>query len=243
MSASRSSTSPRMMKFKDEGVDGNVKGVAYLFKKNKIDVLRGRRPHRGARQGRGEGADGKTQTLETKAIVIATGSDVARLPGIDDRREARRLVDRRAGARQGARQAPGDRCRRHRPRTRLGLAAARRAGDGGRISRPHPARHGQRGLPPVPAHPREAGHRVQAVVQGHGDRYVRQDAQGDRRAGGRRRGRDGRGRRGAGRGRPRALHARGSGSKPSASSRTTRAASSSTRITRPMCPASTPSAT
>src|SRR5215472_12707460 len=26
-----------MMKFKDEGVDGNVKGVAYLFRKNKID--------------------------------------------------------------------------------------------------------------------------------------------------------------------------------------------------------------
>ena len=26
-----------MQKFKDEGVDGNVKGVAYLFKKNKID--------------------------------------------------------------------------------------------------------------------------------------------------------------------------------------------------------------
>ena len=30
-----------------------------------------------------KGADGKTQVLETKAIVIATGSDVARLPGID----------------------------------------------------------------------------------------------------------------------------------------------------------------
>src|SRR4051794_22590579 len=26
-----------MMKFKDEGVDGNVKGVAFLFKKNKVD--------------------------------------------------------------------------------------------------------------------------------------------------------------------------------------------------------------
>src|SRR5207244_6698791 len=26
-----------MMKFKDEGVDGNVKGVAFLFRKNKID--------------------------------------------------------------------------------------------------------------------------------------------------------------------------------------------------------------
>ena len=29
-----------MMKFKDEGVDGNVKGVAFLFKKNKIDAFR-----------------------------------------------------------------------------------------------------------------------------------------------------------------------------------------------------------
>src|SRR6266567_2744419 len=28
---------PAMQKFKDEGVDGNVKGVAFLFKKNKID--------------------------------------------------------------------------------------------------------------------------------------------------------------------------------------------------------------
>ena len=30
-----------MMKFKDEGVDGNVKGVAFLFKKNKIDAYQG----------------------------------------------------------------------------------------------------------------------------------------------------------------------------------------------------------
>ena len=30
-----------------------------------------------------KGEDGKTQTLETKAIVIATGSDVARLKGIE----------------------------------------------------------------------------------------------------------------------------------------------------------------
>src|SRR3954453_8184243 len=30
-----------MMKFKDEGVDGNVKGVAYLFRKNKIDSVQG----------------------------------------------------------------------------------------------------------------------------------------------------------------------------------------------------------
>jgi dihydrolipoamide dehydrogenase len=71
-----------MLKFKDEGVDGNVKGVAYLFKKNKIE------PHIGAGRivapGKVEvkAADGKTTTIDAKAIVIATGSDVARLKGI-----------------------------------------------------------------------------------------------------------------------------------------------------------------
>jgi dihydrolipoamide dehydrogenase len=71
-----------MMKFKDEGVDGNVKGVAFLFKKNKIDAFRG--IGRIAAPGKVEvKADGKSETLETKAIVIATGSDVARLRGID----------------------------------------------------------------------------------------------------------------------------------------------------------------
>src|SRR5262245_55026724 len=30
-----------MMKFKDEGVDGNVKGVAFLLKKNKVDTFIG----------------------------------------------------------------------------------------------------------------------------------------------------------------------------------------------------------
>jgi len=30
-----------LMKFKDEGVDGNVKGVKFLLKKNKIDAVRG----------------------------------------------------------------------------------------------------------------------------------------------------------------------------------------------------------
>src|SRR6266853_4030031 len=30
-----------MMKFKDEGVDGNVKGVAFLLKKNKVDTFQG----------------------------------------------------------------------------------------------------------------------------------------------------------------------------------------------------------
>ena len=72
-----------MMAFKDQGVDGNVKGVEFLLKKNKVDTFHG--AGRIAAPGKVEvtGADGKTQTLETKSIVIATGSDVARLKGIE----------------------------------------------------------------------------------------------------------------------------------------------------------------
>jgi dihydrolipoamide dehydrogenase len=73
---------PGMMKFKDAGVDGNVKGVAFLFKKNKIESFQG--IGRIAGNGAVEvTAAGKTERLEAKAIVIATGSDVARLPGIE----------------------------------------------------------------------------------------------------------------------------------------------------------------
>ena len=73
---------PAMMKHKDVTVAANVNGVAYLFKKNKIDWVSGE--GRIAAPGRVtvKGADGKESTLETKAIVIATGSDVARLPGV-----------------------------------------------------------------------------------------------------------------------------------------------------------------
>jgi dihydrolipoamide dehydrogenase len=73
----------QMLTFKQEAVDGNVKGVDFLFKKNKIDSVRG--TGRIAAPGKVEvtGSDGKTQTLETKSIVIATGSDVAKLRGID----------------------------------------------------------------------------------------------------------------------------------------------------------------
>jgi dihydrolipoamide dehydrogenase len=71
-----------MMKFKDQGVDGNVKGVEFLLKKNKIDAVHG--TARIVAPGKVEvTGEGRTQTLETKAIVIATGSDIARLKGIE----------------------------------------------------------------------------------------------------------------------------------------------------------------
>jgi dihydrolipoamide dehydrogenase len=72
-----------MMNFKDQGVDGNVKGVAFLLKKNKIDSFRGLGRITAPGKVEVKAADGKAQTLDTKAIVIATGSDVARLKGID----------------------------------------------------------------------------------------------------------------------------------------------------------------
>src|SRR4051812_44332949 len=72
-----------LMKFKDEGVDGNVKGVDFLLKKNKIDSVRGTGRIAGVGKVEVKSADGKTQTLETKNIVIATGSDVAKLKGVE----------------------------------------------------------------------------------------------------------------------------------------------------------------
>jgi len=68
----------RMMGFKQEAIDGNTKGIDFLFKKNKVTVFRG--------EGRIT-APGKVtvghDSIETKHIVIATGSDVAKLKGID----------------------------------------------------------------------------------------------------------------------------------------------------------------
>ncbi len=72
----------KMMAFKQEGIEGNTKGVEYLLKKNKIDTFLG--AGRITAPGRIEvtAEDGSKQSVETKNIVIATGSDVTRLPGI-----------------------------------------------------------------------------------------------------------------------------------------------------------------
>ncbi len=71
-----------MLAFKDSGVKGNVDGVAFLLKKNKIDAVTGTARIVGPGKIEVTGAGGKKQTLETKAIAIATGSEVAGVPGI-----------------------------------------------------------------------------------------------------------------------------------------------------------------
>lgn len=68
----------QMLSFKQEGVDGNVKGVDFLFKKNKIDTIKGA----GKITGPGK-IDVGGKIVEAKNIVIATGSDVTRLKGIE----------------------------------------------------------------------------------------------------------------------------------------------------------------
>jgi dihydrolipoamide dehydrogenase len=69
---------PKMMGFKQEAIDGNTKGIDFLLKKNKVTVFRGT----GKIAAAGKVVVGE-QTIETKNIVIATGSDVAKLKGIE----------------------------------------------------------------------------------------------------------------------------------------------------------------
>ncbi len=72
-----------MMAYKQQGIDGNTQGVAFLLKKNKITPYHGTARILGAGKVEVTGPDGKAQTLDTRNIVIATGSDVAQLPGIE----------------------------------------------------------------------------------------------------------------------------------------------------------------
>lgn len=67
-----------MMKFKTSVVEANTKGIEFLFKKNKIDWLKGT----GKITAKGK-VDVDGTVYETKNIVIATGSDVVSLPGIE----------------------------------------------------------------------------------------------------------------------------------------------------------------
>lgn len=69
---------PKMMAAKAKTVDGLTSGIEYLFNKNKVEHI----------EGFGKIIDGTTvdvdgKTLKTKNIVIATGSEVATLPGVD----------------------------------------------------------------------------------------------------------------------------------------------------------------
>jgi len=73
---------PVMMKQKAASVEQLTKGVEYLFKKNKVDWVRGAARVAGGGKVEVTGQDGAVTTLAAKAIVIATGSEPASLPGV-----------------------------------------------------------------------------------------------------------------------------------------------------------------
>ncbi|MEK1932762.1 MAG: FAD-dependent oxidoreductase, partial [Pararhizobium sp.] len=72
----------KMLAHKDATVKSNVDGVAFLFKKNKIDAFQGTGKVLGEGKVSVTNDAGEAQVIETKNIVIATGSDVAGIPGV-----------------------------------------------------------------------------------------------------------------------------------------------------------------
>ncbi len=72
-----------MLGFKQQAIDGNTQGIEFLFKKNKIEWVKGTGVLKGAGVVEVSGAKGGTRTLKASDIVLATGSDVAQLPGIE----------------------------------------------------------------------------------------------------------------------------------------------------------------
>ncbi|MEO4043787.1 dihydrolipoyl dehydrogenase [Hoeflea sp. CAU 1731] len=73
----------KMMDHKTTTVKSNTDGLNFLMKKNKIDVHRGSGKIAGPGKVSVTDGEGKVSELETKNIVIATGSDVAGIPGLD----------------------------------------------------------------------------------------------------------------------------------------------------------------
>jgi dihydrolipoamide dehydrogenase len=66
---------------KDKIVTGLTRGVEFLFKKNKIDWIKGTATLAG--KGRVDIVDGEKQTLQAAEIIVATGSSPRGVPGIE----------------------------------------------------------------------------------------------------------------------------------------------------------------
>ncbi len=73
----------QMQAFKQEAIDGNTKGIDFLLKKNKVTVIRGTARIVKAGEVEVTGPDDAKQTVNAKNIIIATGSQVASLRGIE----------------------------------------------------------------------------------------------------------------------------------------------------------------
>ena len=82
---------PAMMAQKDVSVGQLTRGVEFLFKKNKVDWIKGEGRIAGPGRVEVAGPDGASVSLEAANIVIATGSEPAGLPGVTV--DQNRIVD------------------------------------------------------------------------------------------------------------------------------------------------------
>ena len=76
----------KLMAYKQNGIDGNVDGVRFLLKKNKVAEIIGTARLLSTKQGMTEievRAGNDTQIMRAKHVVLATGSQVAHLAGVD----------------------------------------------------------------------------------------------------------------------------------------------------------------
>lgn len=72
---------PKMMKQKDEAVKGLTQGIEYLFKKNKVDYIKGWGKFETNETIAIDLNEGGTQQIKSKHTIIATGSEPSPLPG------------------------------------------------------------------------------------------------------------------------------------------------------------------
>nr|XP_030727003.1 dihydrolipoyl dehydrogenase, mitochondrial isoform X3 [Globicephala melas] len=72
----------KMMEQKSNAVKALTGGIAHLFKQNKVAHVNGYGKITGKNQVTATKADGSTQVIDTKNILIATGSEVTPFPGI-----------------------------------------------------------------------------------------------------------------------------------------------------------------
>ncbi len=82
---------PNMMKQKDDSVGQLTKGIEFLFKKNKVDWIKGWGKIAGVGKVEVKAEDGQVTTLDAKNILIATGSEPSPLPGVVV--DQKRIVD------------------------------------------------------------------------------------------------------------------------------------------------------
>ena len=106
---------PAMMKQKADSVGQLTKGIEFLFKKNKVDWIKGEGRLAGPGKVEVTAADGSRTLLEAKSIVIATGSRPSPPGRCRGRPEAHRRFHRRPRPAGSARLADRDRRWGHRP--------------------------------------------------------------------------------------------------------------------------------